>query len=139
MVDHPHRLRVVHDHEVVVVRELARVQLLVAPEDLLLRLAEALRVSLQRVVDRLRDVEELLGAPDDPPLDLEARVLHQRDERVVDLGDAAAERGRRQMDDALARERLRQRADLVHQPARRDRRVVGERLVSDVDELQQPV
>ena len=42
--------------------------------DRALLLVEALRVSLQRVVDRLRDLEELLLAPDDPPLDVEAGV-----------------------------------------------------------------
>ena len=41
VVDHAERLRVVDDDEVVVVVELARVQLLVAPEDLLVRLGAA--------------------------------------------------------------------------------------------------
>ena len=137
MVDQPDRLRIVDDHEVVVVREVARVQLLVASEDLLVRLAQPVRVALDRVVNRLRDVEEVLGSADDPPLDLEARVLHQRHERVVDLRDTAAERSRREVHDPLSRERRGQLADLVHQPARRERRVIRERLVADVDELQQ--
>ena len=137
VVDHPHRLRVVHDHEVVVVRvELLRVQGLVGDEDPFLLLGQPLRVPLQRVVDRLRDVEELVGAADDPPLCLESGALHQRDQRVVDLRDAAAERGRREVDDALPLERLREPADLVHEPARRDRRVVAQRFVTDVDELE---
>ena len=124
------------DHEVGVVLELGRVQLLVAEEDRLVLGAQPLGRALERVVDRLRDVEELLLAADDPPLDLEARVLHERDERVVDLRDAAAEGGRREVDDALALERLREPADLVHEPARRDRRVVAQRFVTDVDELE---
>ena len=57
-------------------------------------------------------------------------------ERVVDLGDAAAERSRGEVQDPLARERLGEAADLVHQPARRQRRVVAERLVADVDLLE---
>ena len=110
------------------------VQLVVAAEDLLLLGGQRPRVALEPVVDRLRDVEELVLAADDPPLDLEAGVGHERDERVVDLGDAAAERRRRQVEDALPRERLGEPPDLVHEPAGRDRRVVAERLVADVDE-----
>src|SRR5438093_1406349 len=68
VVDHPGRLRVVDDHEVVVLFELARVQLLVAPEDLPLLFGQTLWVSLERVMDRLRDIPELLGPMDDPPL-----------------------------------------------------------------------
>jgi hypothetical protein len=56
----------------------------------------------------------------------------------TDLGDAAAERGRRQLEHAGALERLRQTADLVHQPAGRERRVIRERFVADVDELEHP-
>ena len=136
VVDHPGGLRVVDDDEVVVVLELARVQLLVAPEDLPLLLGQALRVSLKRVVDRLRDVPELLGALDDPPLGLEPGILHQRDQRVVDLRDTASEGRRRQVHDTLPGERLGQPLDLVHEPTRRDGRVVGERLVSGIDELE---
>src|SRR3954464_10079692 len=40
------------------------------------------------------------------------------------------------MDAALARQRLGEPADLVHQPARRNGRVIREGLVSDVDELE---
>ena len=70
-------------------------------------------------MDRLRDVEELVLAVDDPPLDVEPGVAHERNERVVDLGDAAAERGRREVEHALALERRRELADLVHEAARR--------------------
>ena len=76
----------------------------------------AARVALQAVVDRLRDVEELLVAVDDPPLDVEPGIRHQRDERVVDLRDAAAEGGRGQVDDALALEGLGEPADLSIRP-----------------------
>ena len=137
-VDHRDRLRVVDDHEVVVVlRELRRVLRVEAGEDRLLLRGQRARRALQAVVDRLRDVEELVLAVDDPPLDVEARVRHQRHERVVDLGDAAAERGRRDVHDALALQRLGEPLDLVHQTARDQRGVVAERLVADVDEWQQ--
>src|ERR671935_60031 len=69
----------------------------------------------------------------------EARVAHERDQRVVDLGDAAAEGRGGEMHDALALERLGELADLVHEPARRDRRVVAQGLVTDVDELEHVV
>ena len=135
-VDHRARLRVVDDHEVVLVDELLRVQLVVAPVDRLSLVVQALRVALERVVNRLRDVEELVRAADDQPVRLEARALHQRHERVVDLRDAATERCRRNVGDPLAGQRLGQPADLVHQPTRGDGRVVRELLVSDVDRLE---
>ena len=139
MVDQPERLRVVDDDEVILVGELPRVELLIAAEDLLVRLAEAVRIALQRVVDHLGDVEEIFCAANDPPLDLEPGILHERDEGVVDLRDAAAERGRRDVENPLAGQRLGQRADLAHQAARRQRGVVAQRLVADVDELEQAV
>ena len=108
-------------------------------EDLDLLLGQPLRAALQCVVHGLRDVEELLGAADDPPLDVQADVCHQRHERVVDLGDAAAERGRGQVRDALTLQRLGERADLVHQPACGERGVVGERLAADVDDIQHEI
>jgi hypothetical protein len=126
----------VDDHEVVVVLELLRVLGVVAAEDLLLGLGQATLVALEGVVDRLRHAEELVGALDDPPFDVEPRVGHQRDERVVDLGHAAAERRRRKMHDALATQRLGETVDLLHQATRRQRRIVGEGLVSGVDELE---
>ena len=83
-------------------------------------------------MDRLRDVEELVLAVDDAPLGVEARVAHERDERVEDLGDAAAESRRGEMKDALARERLGERLQLLHQPPAHDRRVVRQGLMADV-------
>jgi hypothetical protein len=136
VLDHARRLRVVDEHEVVLVAELLGVERLEAAVDLLLRLRQPGRVALQRVVDRLRDREELLGARDDPPLGVEAGVTHQRHERVVDLGHPAAERGRGEMHQPLPAQRLGEPADLLHQPARRDRRVVRERFLADVDELE---
>ena len=101
-------------------------------EDLALRVVEALRISLQRVVDRLRHVEELVLAVNDAPLRLEPDVLHERDERVEDLGHAAAEGRRGEMQDALAGQGLGKHADLVGERATRDRDVVGDCLGADV-------
>ena len=95
-------LRVVHDADVPAARELARVHLVVLLPGRPLLLGEVLRVALQRVVHELGGVEELLAPVDHLPLDLEPDVAHQRDQRVEDLRHAAAERGRRQVDDALA-------------------------------------
>ena len=135
VLDHPGRLRVVDDHEVVLALERLGVHRVVAPEDLLLLLRQPGRVALERVVDRLRDVEELVLAVDDPPLDVKARVAHERHKRVEDLCHAAAEGRRRKVQNALAGEGLRQRADLVHQAASGDRSVVPEMLRPDVDGL----
>ena len=136
VLDHPGRLRVVDEHVVVLVRELLRVQRLEAAVDLLLRRRQPDLVALERVVDRLRRGEELLRAGDDPPLGVEAGVPHQRHERVVDLRHAAAERGRGEVHEPLPAQRLGQPPDLLHQPTRGDGRVVRERLLSDVDELE---
>ena len=132
MVDHTGGLRVVDDHVVEGIGERLRVPEVVAPEDLLLVLGERTGRSLETVVDRLRDVEELLLPVDDPPLGVEARVAHERDERVEDLGDAATERGRGEVEDALAGKRLGERLQLLHQPPARDRRVVRQGLMADV-------
>jgi hypothetical protein len=86
-------------------------------------------------VNRFRHVEELVLALNDAPFGVEPRLAHERHERVEDLGDAAPERGGGEMEHALARERLGERLDLLHEPAARDGRVVGERLVADVDLL----
>ena len=69
------RLRIVDDHEVVLVLELRGVHRVVAAEDVLLRGRQAVHVALESVVDRLRDAEELVVALDDPPLDVEPDVL----------------------------------------------------------------
>src|SRR2546422_11280321 len=71
---------------------------------------------------------------DDPPLDVQTNIGHEWHEREVDLGDAPAEGGCGQVDDALAPERLGEAADLVHEPARGERRVVRERLPTHIDE-----
>ena len=110
-------------------RQLAGVHLVVLVPGRPLLLGEVLRVALERVVHELRGVEELLAAVDDLPLDLEADVAHQRDQRVEDLRHPAAERGGAQVDDALALQRLGELADLLDERATDDVGVVGEALV----------
>jgi hypothetical protein len=127
----------VHDDHVplVGVLQLVGVQPVVTHEHVLLVLRQRLRVALQAVVDRLGDVEELVAAVDHAPLGLDADVVQQRDQGVLDLGDAAAEGGGRQVQHALAAQRLGQRADLLGQRPAHDRRVVGKGLVAHVDAL----
>ena len=60
------------------------------------------RIALQRVVQELGGVEELLLAEDHVPVGVEADVAHQRHDRVEDLRDAAAEGGGADVEDALA-------------------------------------
>ena len=90
-----HRLRVVHDADVEALGERREV-LFDRPQvvDLHRRLPRDLLVALEAVVDRLRDLEELLVAVDDAPLRGDAEVIEQRDLREEDLGDAAAVLGR---------------------------------------------
>ena len=70
---------------------------------------------LQRVVEELGRVEELLLAEDHVPVGVEPDVAHQRHDRVEDLRDAAAEGGGADVQDALALQRLGQLADLGDQ------------------------
>ena len=93
--------------------ELAGVHLVVASQTPTAPSVRSCGCALQRVVHQLRRVEELLAPVDDLPLGVEADVAHQRHERVEDLRHAAAERGRRDVDDAQALERLGERADLL--------------------------
>ena len=130
------RLRVVDQAHVPAVGQLAGVHLVVAPPGRPLLLVEVLRRALQGVVHQLGGVEELFAAVDHLPLAVQADVAHQRHERVEDLRDAAAERGRRDVHDALALQRLGQLADFGDQLAPADVRVVGERLVGYGDGLE---
>ena len=104
-------------------------------EQLPLLVAQRLVGSLQRVVEELGRVEELFLAEDHLPVGVEAGVAHQRHDRVEDLRDAAAERGRADVQDAVALERLRERADLLAQLFAGDVGVVGQRLVAEGDFL----
>ena len=111
------RLGVVDDDVVVVTVHLGGVQLVVAVEDLPVLLGQPVRVALEGVVHELRDVEELLAPEDDVPVRLEPRVAHQGNERVEDLGDAPAHRGRRQVEHPLPPEGLGELLDLLDQRA----------------------
>ena len=79
---------------------LLRVHRVVGLEHLPLLVGDRLLVALERVVHQLGDVEELLAPEDHVPVRVEADVAHQRDQRVEDLRDAAAERGRADVQDA---------------------------------------
>src|ERR1044072_7205634 len=86
------RLRVVDDHGVPLPLQSLRVELVDLVEECPLLLAQRLLGSLQRVVEQLGRVVELLFAEDHVPVRIEANVAHQRHDRVEDLGDTAAER-----------------------------------------------
>src|SRR5262249_39107842 len=118
------------------VRELARIHLAVAPPGGPLFLVEILGGSLERVVHELGRVEELLTPVDNMPLALQTHVAHQGHERVEDLGDATAERGRRDVDDPRALERLGELADLSDQLRPADVGVVGKRFACYCDGLE---
>ena len=72
------------------------------------------------------------------PVRVEPDVAHQRHERVEDLRDAAAERGRADVQDPLALQGLRQLADLVDEPAADEVGVVGERPLAEGYLLEHP-
>ena len=129
-------LRVVDDRHVPAVGQLARVHLVVALPGLPLLLGEVVGSALERVVHELRRVEELLAAVDHLPLDVEADVRHEGDERVEDLGDAAAERRGGHVDDALALQRGCELADLLDEGTAHDVGVVRQRLLRGRDGLE---
>ena len=111
-------------------RDLGRVQLVVALEDVPLLVGERVGVALERVVHALGHVVELLAAEHHLPLRLDADVVHERDEGVEDLRDAAAEGGGGEVQDPQALEVLGQLADLLHEVLAGQVRVVGEALVA---------
>ena len=84
---------------------------------------------------QLGDVEELLAPEDHLPVRVEADVAHQRHHRVEDLRDAAAERGRADVEHPLAGQRLRELADLLDQAAPDEVGVVGQRALAKSDFL----
>jgi hypothetical protein len=69
-------------------------------------------------------------------ISLHADVLHQRQEGVEDLCDAAAKRGGGEMQDAQSFSFLGELADLLHECLSYEMGVVGERLVSYRDRLE---
>ena len=86
-------------------------------------------------MEHLRDVEELLAPDHDLPVALQPDVAHQRHERVEDLGDAAAHRGRVDVQDPLALERLGQLVDLFDQCLAGEVPVVAKGFVPDANGL----
>ena len=67
--------------------------------------------------------------------DVETGVAHKRDERVEDLGHPTPESCGGEVQYALTGKRFRERANLLHQPSARDRRVIAERFRPNVDLL----
>ena len=130
------RLRVVDDDHVPVAVQALGVHRVVGVEHLPLLVGDRLLVALERVVHQLGDVEELLAAEDHVPVGVEADVAHQRHQRVEDLRDAAAERRRADVEDALALQRLGELADLARPgPAADEVGVVGQRALPEGDFL----
>ena len=123
-------LGVMDDDHVPAALDLLRVHLVVALEDRPFLVAERVRVALERVVEALGRVVELLAAEHHLPLGLDSHVVHQRDQRVEDLRDAATERGGGQVEHAKALEALRELANLLYERPSDQVGVVGEALVA---------
>ncbi len=97
--------------------------------------AQRLLGALERVVEELGRVEELLFAEDHVPVGVDADVPHQRHDRVEDLRDAAAEGGGADVQDAVSLHRLGQLADALDRLLAGDVGVVGEGLLAEGDFL----
>src|SRR5829696_8740268 len=124
------RLWVVDDDHVPAALDLLGVHLVVALVDRPFLLAQRVRVPLQRVVQPLGRVVELLASEQHLPVGGDPDVVHERDQRVEDLGDAAAERGCGQVEHAQALEILGELADLLNQWSSGQVGVVREALVA---------
>ena len=101
VLEHRGRLRIVHHHVVPVAFELQGVveyPLEVHPLHLVVPLHLG---ALERVVDLLRDAEELVAAVDHLPLGVDPEILEQRDVCREELGDPAAVRGRVHVEHSL--------------------------------------
>jgi hypothetical protein len=123
-------LGVVDDDHVPAAGDLGGVESVVALVDLPLLFGERLGGALERVVKPFRGVVELLAAKHHLPLGLHPHVDHQRDERVEDLGDAAPERGGRQVQDLEPLELLGELPDLLDQRPTCQVGVIGQALVA---------
>jgi hypothetical protein len=108
------RLRVVHHDDVVLAAELRRVVVLPLDVDGLFLGRQRVRVTLERVVDRLRHGEEGGLGHDGLPAGHEPEVAQERHHRVQDLGHAAAVRRSVDVQDAQAAQRRGQPPQLAH-------------------------
>ena len=111
-LEHPGRLRVVDDDEVVVFVQRVGVVFVHLEEQVAHLVRPGHLRALQPVVHRLRDGEEGFVPFEQPPLDLHPEVAHQRDLGIQELRDAAAECRARNVEDARALETLRSFAEL---------------------------
>ena len=122
------RLRVVDDHVVVRLVEEVGVQVVVVEPDFPHLGSPVVVHALQTVVHRLGDVEELVAALHHLPVGGEAYIVHQRYQRAEDLGDAAAECRRIDVEYAGAAKAIRQPEDFFCPFLADDRAVRLERL-----------
>ena len=88
------RLRIVDDKNVLHELHTLAVLLVVHQEDIEDLLGGVVIAAMQSVVEPLRDFEKVVAAGDDLPLGLNFQLLHERNEPVEDLCDAAADGGR---------------------------------------------
>ena len=119
-------LRIVDDDDVEVVLELACVRLVHLAVGQFHGRRESGRGALQRIVNRLRCVEERVRPREDEPVDVETEVVHQRHDAVQELGDAPAVRGRVHMGDPFSFESFSEGEQLVVRRLADDPAVVRE-------------
>ena len=96
--------------------------LVVREEDLERFRRQPVGLSVQRVVKRLGDLEEIGAAFEDLPADVDVELARERHEAVEDLRHAAADGGRIDHQHVALDERARQRPKLVDlgRPEQRD-------------------
>src|SRR5438874_9397892 len=80
--DEPRRLRIVDDEQVFDELHTLAVLLVVHQEDIEDLFRGVVIAAVQRIVEALSDLEEIVAAGDDLPLGLDFELLHQRNEPV---------------------------------------------------------
>src|SRR5215470_14682463 len=84
------RLRVVHDHKIVLAFKQPGVEFIVPEKDIAHVIRQIYRMALQRVMESLGHQEEFPFPDDGLPLGIDSHIAHKGHRRPEDFGDAAA-------------------------------------------------
>ena len=91
-LDQPRRLGIVNDKQIFGKLHALAVLLVVGQENVAGFLGQHIVAAVQRIVECLGDLEEIIAASDDVPLRPYFKLIQQRNEAVQHLSYAAAER-----------------------------------------------
>ena len=101
------RLRIVDDDDVEIVVEVGGIRLVYLAISRFHLGSQARGRALERVVNRLRGIEERIRSGEDVPVYVQSKVLHERDDAVQEFGDTSAVGGRIHMCNPFPSQRFR--------------------------------